>query len=180
MLKPLEAFDEKEGQKNSGIPIETRRAPGVAVRKLRSQGRATPSHEPDEDSDDSDHETTEIVEADISEFLGDSTSELEDDDHPGVFGPGGRARQIRRPSVSALSTGLTETKGCISTLHTPDLEFSRSKNSEANSPLRKPNRNERPVAGAVVQRKSALVDPTGDLTGDLAGNLTDALRRLDL
>ncbi|KAF6812529.1 sprt family metallopeptidase [Colletotrichum sojae] len=177
LLKPFEAFEKTERQNSSDVPMENRRVPSVTVRRLRNPDRAAPFHEPDEDSEGSEHETTEIAEADISEFLDVSSSEIEDDDHLAVSGPGGRAREVRRPSVSALSPGVAGTRKYPSVRQsTPDSDFSTSEDSEVGNSQENPNRKERPAEKPVVryaaQSKSALVDLTGDLT--------DALRLLDL
>ncbi|OHX00238.1 sprt family metallopeptidase [Colletotrichum incanum] len=184
LLKPFGASGKKnEGQNLFDIPTKARKVPSVSVRELRARSRDTtptdvPPQEAEDESGDSANEQTEITEADISEFFGDSQSDFEEDDTPILFGREEPTRKPRRPVPSRSQQKTDPTlKGPPSvTRLTPDSDRPKPDQSMDSKSRHQSSDGgqgtEKTFSRDVTGSKSAVVDLTSDMT--------EALRRLDI
>ncbi|KAJ0169011.1 HMG box-containing protein C19G7.04 [Colletotrichum tanaceti] len=174
LLKPLGASGSSEGRKHFDLAAKSRKLPDMSLR-LRSRGakpKDLSSREVDDASGDNTDEQTEITEADISEFFGESHSEFDEDENPTLLGRGKPTSQ-NRPQLEAAPT-----------LKAPS-RFPRQPlgiNLPKDDPLKDVKaRQQDSVKGRAAELfhgsdfggpESVVVDPTN--------GVTDALRRLDI
>ncbi|KAK1999651.1 hypothetical protein LX36DRAFT_468555 [Colletotrichum falcatum] len=181
LLKPFGAFGNKnEGQNLYDVPVKTRKVSDMRVRELRSRSRdATPtdvpSHEVEGQSGDSANEQTEITEAEISEFFGDSQSEFEEDD---VMVTSGR----KMPT-------LTNHRPIPGLSRQPETDLMLKGPPEAprpTLPTSKPARNSKPRNQSTTKEQDSRKGTGQDVAGprslvvDLTDDMTKALRQLDI
>ncbi|KAK1709068.1 SprT-like family-domain-containing protein [Colletotrichum lupini] len=180
LLRPFGIFSRNEGQNLFDIPVKSKEVPRVGVRELRVRSRdETPtgnlSSKSDDESDGSTNEQTEITEADISEFFGDSASEFEDDGTPTLFGHDSTASRARGPvsGHSQETTAPRQKERQPVTKPAPEIDFPDSRPSRPQKTTKAKERSTGSVPGRkTIRPQSAIVD----LTDDMA----DALRRLDI
>ncbi|OHE98552.1 hypothetical protein CORC01_06173 [Colletotrichum orchidophilum] len=183
LLRPFGAFSRNEGQNLFDVPIQTKKMPRVGVRELRARSRDTTppensSQRSEEESDDSTNEQTEITEADISEFFGDSTSDFEDDGTPTLLGHEEPALRVRGPVPGRSQEAMAPRQKDHQPVKepAPGIDFPKlgpSSQIRSRKVTKTKERNAEWVTGKKTTRpKSAIVD----LTDDMA----DALRRLDI
>ncbi|GKT39905.1 HMG box-containing protein C19G7.04 [Colletotrichum spaethianum] len=184
LLKPFGAFGKlNEGQNLFDVPARTRKAPSTTVRELRARTRDTtptnvPSREAEDESEDSANEQTEITEADISEFFGDSQSEAEEDSTPILFEREEPTWNSRRPvrGRSQQETDSMLKDPLRATRLVPDTNLPKSNpvkdRKTRHQSSTKGRGTERTLDRNVAGPKSAVVDLTDDMT--------DALRRLGI
>ncbi|KXH52430.1 hypothetical protein CSAL01_02048 [Colletotrichum salicis] len=184
LLRSFGTFSSRnEGQNLFDIPAKSKEVPRVGVRELRFRSRdATPtgtsSSKSDDESDGSTNEQTEITEADISEFFGDSASEIDDDSTPTLFGNDSTASRARGP-VSGRSREITaprQKEHQPVTKPAPEVDFPKPKPSSQSRPRQITKPKERSTEGVPGKKTTRPQLAIVDLTDDMA----DALRRLDI
>lgn len=180
LLRPFGTFSRNEGQNLFDVPIKSKEVPHVGVRELRVRSRdATPTGNPsstsEDESDGSTNEQTEITEADISEFFGDSGSEFEDDGTPTLFGHDSTASRARG-TVSGRSQETTaprQQERQSVTKPASEIDFPDPRPSR---PQKSAKTKERSTEGVPERKTTRPQLAVVDLTDDMA----DALRRLDM
>ncbi|KAK1584746.1 SprT-like family-domain-containing protein [Colletotrichum navitas] len=181
LLKPFGAFGKQnEGQNLYDVPVKTREVSDLRVRELRSsRSRDTtptdvPPQEVEDESGDSANEQTEITEAEISEFFGDSQSEFEEEDIP-ILSRRKEPALINHQPITGRSrqqeTGLMPEDPPRALRPSPSnaLPASKpSKNSKTRNQSTKTRQNTRRAPGRIVAGpKSIVVDLTDDMTNTL-------------
>ncbi|WQF85149.1 Putative sprT-like, zinc ribbon domain, High mobility group box domain superfamily [Colletotrichum destructivum] len=176
LLKPLGASGSNEGRNLFDLPAKTRKSPEMSLRELRVRSRgATPtdlsSREVDDESGDNTDEQTEITEADISEFFGDSQSEFDEDENPTLPGREKPTSQNRpqleaAPTLKAPSRFLNPSLGTDLPKHDPLKDVKARQQDSAKT-------------------RAAELCLGSDFGGpkyvvDLTDGVTDALSRLDI
>ncbi|KAK6213032.1 hypothetical protein QIS74_09034 [Colletotrichum tabaci] len=176
LLKPLRASGINEARNLFDLPAKIRKSPDMSVRELRVRSRGlTPtdlsSREVDDESGDNTDEQTEITEADISEFFGDSQSEFDEDENPTLLGREKPTSQ-NRPQLEAASTLKAPSK-----FLSPSLGIDLPKHD----PLKDVTARQQDSA----KTRAAELCLGSDFGGpksvvDLTDGVTDALGRLDI
>ncbi|KAK2062351.1 hypothetical protein LY76DRAFT_565297 [Colletotrichum caudatum] len=179
LLKPFGAFGKNNEELNLyDVPAKTRKVPNVRVRELRSSGSRdttptdVPPQEVEDESGDSANEQTEITEAEISEFFGDSQSEFEEDDIPILPG----RKEPALISRHRQDTGPMLEDTCRALRPTPDTAlpaFKPSKIRNTRNQSTKKQQNTGRTPGQDVARPKFLVV-------DLTDDMTNALRQLNV
>lgn len=177
LLKPLGASGSNEDRNLFDLPAKIRKSPDMSVRELRVRSRgATPtdlsSREVDDESGDNTDEQTEITEADISEFFGDSQSEFDEDENPTRIGREKPTSQNRpqleaAPTLKAPSRSLSPSLGIDLPKHDPLKDVKARQQDSA-----KTRAAELCLGSDFGGPKSVVVD--------LTDGVTDALGRLDM
>ncbi|KZL75504.1 HMG box-containing protein [Colletotrichum tofieldiae] len=190
LLKPFGAFGKKnEGQNLFDIAARTRKVPSVNVRELRMRSQDTtptdvPPQAAEDESEDSANEQTEITEADISEFFGDSQSEFEEDDTPILFGREEPTWKTRRPVPGRSQQGRNPTLKDPPnvTRLAPDTDLPKPNQSKDSKTRHQGSTEDRGSAEGRGTERTFSRDVTGSKSAvvDLTDDMTEALRRLDI
>ncbi|OLN87704.1 HMG box-containing protein C19G7.04 [Colletotrichum chlorophyti] len=178
LLKPLGALTRNEGHSLLELPPRTKRIPSVSVPELRARRSETlptcaaPSQDTEEDTeDDATNDMTEITEADISEFFGDSAS---DDDGPQLFGRREESvSKTRRRQGKVVPSGLNDVR--LKTNITPEIAF----------PVFNPSTTVKRLGKSITERKAENIPRqntvrTKSASIDTTDDVADALRHLEI